>query len=535
MTSTVTTAPPSQGPDDAPEASRRYRRDMPTWFIPVALAVLVVAGIVLRFLARQALWLDESQSVAIARLPLHGPGTTLWTGLKQDGSPPLYYLLLHAWIELFGTGTAVVRALSAVLNLAAIYPLYILAKRVCGLRPARVVTLLYICSPYALYYSTETRMYSLVILLTVFYGLALERTLQRPSVLSVGSIGVTAAGLALTHYWCIYLLITMTLILVFLGWRRHRREAWMALVGQVFGGVLILPWLPNLLFQLKHTGTPWGKPASLSAVLHAYGWWAGGPSVAGRLALLVVAPLIVFAICGTAISTRAIQVGARVNQPGLLLFTITTGTLVVAIVLGQLTGSAYADRYTATAFIPFLLLTGAGTTVLLSQRVLTVAIGSLALLGVVAGAALLVVPRTQAPEAARALQRYAKPGDVVMVCPDQLGPSVRRLAPKDLSYYGVPTFTDPQRVDWTDYKSRNESADPVAVAQRAVNMAGPGRNVFIVYAEGYLTYQQLCPGMRQELRELRPKGAHGYFLQKPDLEGMEVDVFPAQAAAKPTS
>src|SRR4051794_22374468 len=493
MTSTVTAAPPSPPPDDAP-ASRRYRRDMPKWFYPVSIGILIAAGLVLRFMARQALWLDEAQSVAIAKLPLHGSGPTLWDGLKADGSPPLYYLVLHGWIELFGTGTAVVRALSALLNIVAIYPLYILAKRVVGLRPARVVTLLYICSPYALYYATETRMYSLVILLTVLYGLAIEQTLRRPTVLSVLSVGVTAAGLALTHYWCIYLLITMTGVLAFLGWRRGRKFAWLALLGQGLGAVLILPWVPTLLFQLKHTGTPWGEPASLSAVLHAYGWWAGGPSVAGRLALLVVAPLIVFAVCGTAISTRAVQVGFKVNQPGMLLFTITTGTLVVAILIGQATGSAYADRYTATAFIPFLLLTGVGTTVLLSQRVLTAAVGSLALLGIVAGAALLVVPRTQASQAATALKRFAKPGDVVMVCPDQIGPSVRRLAPQDLNYYATPTFTDPARVDWVDYKTRNGSADPAAVAQRAVSLAGPGHNVFVVYAEGYLTYEQLCPG-----------------------------------------
>ena len=73
--------------------------------------------------------------MAIAKLPLTGPATTLWEGLREDGSPPLYYLLLHGWIELFGTGTAVVRALSAVLNLAAIYPLYVLALRVVGQAP----------------------------------------------------------------------------------------------------------------------------------------------------------------------------------------------------------------------------------------------------------------------------------------------------------------------------------------------------------------------------------------------------------------
>src|SRR3954471_12441669 len=404
MTSTATAAPQSS---DAPEPTppTRRGRELPSWFFPVTIGVLVVAGVVLRFFARQALWLDEAQSVAIAKLPLTGPGTTLWDGLRQDGSPPLYYLLLHFWTEVFGTGTAVVRALSALLNLAAIYPLYVLALRVVGQRPARVVVLLYVCSPYALYYSTETRMYSLVILLTVLYGLGLEKTVRAPNAFSVISIGVTAAGLALTHYWCIYLLITMTGILLFVAWRRQNRNAWLALLGQVLGGVLLLPWAPTLLYQLKHTGTPWGEPASLSAVLHAYGWWAGGPSVAGRLALLVVAPLIVFAVCGTAVSSRSVLVEWKTKQPGLLLFGITTGTLIVAILIGQATGSAYADRYTATAFIPFLLLTGVGTAVILSERVLVLAIGSLALLGIVAGAALLLVPRTQAQQAATTLKR----------------------------------------------------------------------------------------------------------------------------------
>jgi hypothetical protein len=263
-------------------------------------------------------------------------------------------------------------------------------------------------------------------------------------------------------------------------------------------------------------------------VLHAYGWWAGGPSVAGRLSLLVVAPLVVFAVCGRPISTRAVVVEWKTRQPGLLLFTITTGTLVVAILIGQATGSAYADRYTATAFVPFLLLTAVGTHALLSQRALVVAIGFLALLGIIAGGALLLAPRTQASQAAKALKANARPGDVVLVCPDQLGPSLRRLAPTDLRYHAVPNFTDPARVNWVDYKARNTSADPAAVANRALAEAGPNRNVFIVYAEGYHSYETLCPELRQDLRNARTSG-HGYFLQKPDLEGMEVDVFPPSA------
>src|ERR1700712_366526 len=180
MTSTVTAAPPSPGTPDLPSA--QSRRELPRWFFPVTLGILVTAGMLLRFFARQALWLDGAQGGAIPGLPLHGPGTTLWTGLKQDGSPPLYYLLLHGWIELFGTGSRTVRGLSALLNLACAVPLWYLARRVIGLRAARVAMLVFVTSPFAMYFATETRMYDLLLLLALLGGVALEKTLRAPSI-----------------------------------------------------------------------------------------------------------------------------------------------------------------------------------------------------------------------------------------------------------------------------------------------------------------------------------------------------------------
>ena len=62
--------------------------------------VLVVA-LALRFWTSSDLWLDEALTVNIARLPLH----EIPAFLRRDGSPPLYYFLLHFWISWFGTRT----------------------------------------------------------------------------------------------------------------------------------------------------------------------------------------------------------------------------------------------------------------------------------------------------------------------------------------------------------------------------------------------------------------------------------------------
>ena len=67
----------------------------------VAVGVVVAVGIVARFVARSHLWLDEALTVNIAAVPLR----SLTGALRHDGSPPLYYALLHVWMRLFGTGS----------------------------------------------------------------------------------------------------------------------------------------------------------------------------------------------------------------------------------------------------------------------------------------------------------------------------------------------------------------------------------------------------------------------------------------------
>ena len=77
------------------------------------------------------------------------------------------------------------RALSFVLNLRASRRCYWLGKRVIGRRAAWVAVLAFITSPFAAYYASETRMYSLLVLLALLGALALERTLRAPTWWSV--------------------------------------------------------------------------------------------------------------------------------------------------------------------------------------------------------------------------------------------------------------------------------------------------------------------------------------------------------------
>ncbi len=465
----------------------------------VAGVVLVVAvGMVVRTYSPSALWLDEAISVSISALPLG----EVHEGLRRDGAPPLYALLLWGWLRLVGDSPHEVRALSAVFGIAAL-PLAALAGgRLAGGAGAVAALLLLATSPFAVYYSTEARMYSLVVLLVLSGFLVLDDYRRDPSIRRGALVALVTAALALTHYWTLFLLAVVAGALVARAVRaRQTREvraaAWMAA-----GGLLFLPWVPTFLFQAGHTGTPWGRPAAFSAVASSLENWSGGLTSAGRLLAVLLLLLAGLGATAVAASGTRVVVDLRGDPPGRGLAVVAVGTLLLALAVARVTGAAFAPRYTSVAFPLFLLLAAVGLS-WLPPRVRTPVL-VVAVLAGLAGAvpSVVNVGKTQAPVLSQALRDQALPGDLVVYCPDQLGPATSRLLPHDLQQEVYPTAGRPERVDWVDYTERNRRADPDAYV-RELSRRAKGRAVWLVSRDGYRTYEGQCQGLARALTALR--------------------------------
>ena len=81
------------------------------------LAALVALSLVLRTAEMHVhFWIDEGLSVGISS---HSIGDIPHV-LREDGSPPLYYVLLHGWMAVFGRSEAQTHALSLLLAILAI-------------------------------------------------------------------------------------------------------------------------------------------------------------------------------------------------------------------------------------------------------------------------------------------------------------------------------------------------------------------------------------------------------------------------------
>ena len=173
----------------------------------MVVAVAVVAGLVLQFWTTSHLWLDEALSVDVARLPLSDIGSAL----RQDGHPPLYYYLLHEWMLVFGQGDAAVRALSGVIGLATLPLGWLAGRRVGGPRTGWAFVVLLSLSPFAIRYSTETRMYSLVMVLV--WAICWCATRSGGQSQDGWGVALISGALLLMHYWAMWLLVATVIVL----------------------------------------------------------------------------------------------------------------------------------------------------------------------------------------------------------------------------------------------------------------------------------------------------------------------------------
>lgn len=482
-----------------------------------ALGLTILAGVALRFADRSELWLDEALTVNIARLPLGD----IPEALRHDGHPPLYYVLLHGWMELFGEGRGAARALSGVVSTATLWVGWLVARRIAGPRAAWATVVLLATSPYVIRYGAEARMYSLVMLLVLAGLLAIDDALRRPVPLRLLPVGVISGLLLLTHYWSIWLLGAT--ILVLLGtarWRaRHpERQAERAgtpsslrraALGVAAGGILFLPWVPSFLHQLAHTGTPWADRVRPTAAVADSMLELGGKEVLEAPlvgALLVL--LVVLGVFGRTIDARRIELDLGTRGPVRAEAAVVGLTLGIGLLVSFVQGGTFTGRYAAVVVPLLLLVAGVGVARIGHTAALWV-IG-LGLVGLSLGAAGYTAyegGRTQAGEVADAiLADGAVAGDVVVYCPDQLGPAVDRLLPDELVGLAYPLLGEPDLVDWEDYEDRHAAADPAAVAAEVQRRSGTEHRIYLVWQEDYRTLEGQCAALLQELSVARGAG-----------------------------
>lgn len=235
--------------------------------------ILALAAMLRSFqLSRDALWHDEAYSLqaitghnyhymnlpANVVLPAEDvnlfrcdrPVWSIWTSLREDTFPPLYYMLLRLWVNLFGEADLSLRILSVLFSMIAVAVFFDVVRLMSGTRYGLWAALVMAIAGAQIQMSHEVRAYSLVLLLSLLACDAIVR-IERFGASSGRAAALAAAclGVMLTHYFAYGVVAALALYAVLRLRDRARGYALSALLCAVV--LIVITWLPFLIQQMR--------------------------------------------------------------------------------------------------------------------------------------------------------------------------------------------------------------------------------------------------------------------------------------------
>jgi mannosyltransferase len=479
----LTLESPAEVASPIAEPGSKRRRSIPD---RVAVAGLVAAALVLRVpTIGRSYWVDEAISIGIASQPLR----RLPSLLRQDGSPPLWYVLLHVWILVFGSTPVSTHSLSLLISLMVIPLAYWAGRELFGRPAALAAAGLVATNPFMAWYATENRMYTLAIAIALVALTFTVMAVRDRSPRSAAGAAVAFAALDYTHNWGLYLTaVTVGYVVVRALLARDRELLRWTLGSGAAVVALYSPWIPSFLRQAATTAAPWAVPPRVGD------FFADPTTAMGGTIGVIIAPLLI----GGVIWTRG-QRSRGTSQAATFLVSVTLATTALGWVVSQFEPS-WTVRYLAVT-IPGWLLATAGT-LAATRTGRRVVIAACVLLGtwsiVAAPVTTLVKTGTLTLEAnpdpsnakdnAAAIAAAASPdlrsGDLVVVTQTEQTPVVHYYLPSGLTYYDpVGRVADPSVVDWTNLVDRLARARACQTIVPAIAALPVGAHVLEVAPE----------------------------------------------------
>lgn len=360
------------------------------------LVSFIWAGFGLRVfrLGAQSYWWDELSTVARTAVSFTDLFQNLFTVRNHM---PLYFILMRGWATL-GQEEFVMRLFSVFCGILMIPLIYQLGRLIAGEWVGITAAFLLLFSPFHIWYSQETRMYTLVGLATLLAHYFLFRTLNRPNRRDWVGYAVALTTAVYTHYLALFVLVAHY-VFFSLHYSKIKRlfRQWIVYGGIV--GVLFSIWGGFMMATGGFENAPigWIPSAQWHEPLLTLLNFSAGPAtsllIGGWLLLLYLFAIgVVWWERGEALSVRLLLLWLFV--PLLLQFVISLDLPIPN------KRSIYVDRYLINSLPAFLILVAWGLQSL-AKRGGPLVGESLLLLIVVLGTAVSLRPMIFDPQFAR--------------------------------------------------------------------------------------------------------------------------------------
>lgn len=417
---------------------------------------MILLAFVLRVyrLDHHDIWGDEAFSIWLSKQPL---GQVVAGG--ADTHPPLYPLLLYGWLRVAGDSPFATRFLSVIPGLLLVAVIYILGRRLLSRRVGLVAAGLAAASPFAVYYSQETRMYAWAATLSILFVYAFLRLYRQslighhPSPNSYLVFTLTTLAAVYTHYYAFFVLLALNIYVV-AEWRKEIRNPFLPRWFATQLGIT-LAYVPWILVQMSFLQgkaharfEAWGLSGMYDVWIRTLTAFGLGTTVPLSLRWLAGGLLLLAGV-------GAVRAERRLLGRMMVLYLIVP--LGVAWLVNPIMPFFY-ERYLIVALPAYLLLLAAGLLGLRRRPILLAA--STALMLAVSGYSLYnyyAVPayaRGGYGQLMAYVEQHARPGDALLLENPLQKAIYEYYAPQNM-----PAYWFPPEQPWDDPRTQAQLED----------------------------------------------------------------------------
>ena len=522
-------------------------RRISRYLTAILLVLVTVLALALRLyrLDAQSLWYDEGFSVYLARMSV----AEITARTAADIQPPLYYYLLHGWIQVFGDAAGTLRAFSLLFGVLSVPLVYAVAWRLFRSRLAGLLAaLLMAASPLHIWYGQEVRMYTLLTFLGLLSSYLLLNIVERAAppqpprqtwrvagdLLLWLAYTLTSIAALYTHYFAFFVLAFQGVYLLVVWGAQGFRPARLGLAGIASGVLTVvayIPWLPNLLTRYAADTSYWPGQLKLHEVLVDIALsYVGGESVLEQIGTwLAMGYGLVLLVCLLALllPSRHSAPAGRLSQVPLVFLLLYLLLPLSLILLLSYNAPKFNARYVMVSQPALLLLVGGGLATLWQRRrrilgnLFRWALATLALVFVLGTSAYATYQAYTVPIFARAdfrgvaadIRRSIQPDETIILCSGHMFPVFdlyasgmeRHLLPNSLTLDTTRTLDYTIAADlnrWLVGKGgvwvvlwQSEVVDPVGYLETMLGQAGEEQPVAQRFAQIALRHYRLLPGV----------------------------------------
>lgn len=225
----------------------------------LGLALALAATLLFTNISKASFWHDEGYTMMLAPM---SPAEII-SRTAKDVHPPLYYLKLHFWMELFGSNELGARSFSAICVLGIVIAGFLLCKRLFGSPTARLAALFLATAPFLVRYGQEARMYALVALLLLLATLVLHQALEKDRTWQWALYAVLIAASLYTHYYSVFIIFVHWSYVVLTG--GIKKSKWWG--ANIFALALFAPWVPSAYEQFTRVQVAFWIPKATALTI----------------------------------------------------------------------------------------------------------------------------------------------------------------------------------------------------------------------------------------------------------------------------